>query len=440
MNYHIRRSLRQDRRRRVKDAGTAIEDALAGDDLQGAWAIAKAWYGQSSGRAPKPFWQDFEELHRERSLLYEATESPGDPIPVRLSSPFAVLDAPPTANEVADACMDLRTGRAAGPSGIRPKDLREWLRDYQSNNELLSGKRWEDVLAIVDNAFKFGDLPMALTHSILVVIPKPSGNVRGIGLLETIWKLIKKIIDNRLARGIELHDAIHGFRKRRGCGTAILECRLEQERAICQGETLFQVFLDLTKAYDTLDRERTLLILEQYGVGPNVCRILRTFWDRLQLCPCQGGYYGRRTINSQRGVTQGGVASPTIFNIVVDAIVREWCHQCGTGLSAAFYADDGRLAGTSSVGLQHGLAVITDLFARVGMAMNAVKTKTMVGHNGSLRLQLSSPAYKRCMEGEGLSYRDNKRRKVSCPKCDAELQQASLARHLLSRHGDPFRP
>lgn len=59
----------------------------------------------------------------------------------------------------------------------------------------------------------------------------------------------------------------------------------------CQGETLFQVFLNLTKAYNTLDRECTLLIMEQYRVGPNVRRLLHTFWYGLQLCPRQGGYY-----------------------------------------------------------------------------------------------------------------------------------------------------
>ena len=74
----------------------------------------------------------------------------------------------------------------------------------------------------------------------------------------------------RLSHGIQFHDALHGFRKKRGCGTAILECQLEQEWAMYQAQLLFQVFLDLTKAYDTLDQGRTLLILEQYGVGPNI--------------------------------------------------------------------------------------------------------------------------------------------------------------------------
>jgi hypothetical protein len=162
---------------------------------------------------------------------------------------------------------------------------------------------WDNILEIVQMAWETGELPRQLLLSLLVIIPKPSGGVRGIGLLETVWKLIERIMDRRLTQGIQFHEVLHGFRKGRGTGTAILHCRLEQERTLLKGETLYQVFLDLTKAYDTLDCSCTLAILEGYGVGPNTLCILRTFWDGLVLCAKQGGYYGRDLIDSQRGVT-----------------------------------------------------------------------------------------------------------------------------------------
>ena len=39
------------------------------------------------------------------------------------------------------------------------------------------------------------------------------------------------------------------------------------------------IFMDLHKAYDALDRDRCLEILEVYAVGPQVCRIFWTYWD-----------------------------------------------------------------------------------------------------------------------------------------------------------------
>ena len=91
---------------------------------------------------------------------------------------------------------------------------------------------------------------------------------------------------------------------------------------------LFGVFLDLRKAYnyDAMDRGRRLDILRDTGVGPKTIRILKTFWDKADLVCQASGYYGR-IFKAWRGATQGGPLSPTIFNLMVDAIEREWMRQ-----------------------------------------------------------------------------------------------------------------
>ena len=106
----------------------------------------------------------------------------------------------------------------------------------------------------------------------------------------------------------------------------------------------------------------------------------------------------------------------------------------------ASYADDGRLAGVDPIRLQAGLDFMTEQFARVGMKMNVTKTKAMICHNSTLGSRWSTPAYKRCLDGVGESSAQAKRHKVACPKCDAELQERSLARHILTWHSQPFRP
>ena len=83
------------------------------------------------------------------------------------------------------------------------------------------------------------------------------------------------------------------------------------------------IFLDLIKAYDALDRSRSLKILKGYGVGPSARRLLKTYWSRLTMVARAGGYYGEY-FKGARGVTQGDPLSPTIFNVVVDAVVRHW--------------------------------------------------------------------------------------------------------------------
>ena len=88
-------------------------------------------------------------------------------------------------------------------------------------------------------------------------------------------------------------------------------------------EVLYVIFLDLTKAYDALDRFRSLEILEGYGVGPQARRLLRAYWGKSTMVAWEGGYYGTG-FKVARGVTQGDPLSPTISNVVVDAVVRHW--------------------------------------------------------------------------------------------------------------------
>ena len=118
-------------------------------------------------------------------------------------------------------------------------------------------------------------------------------------------------------------------------------------------EVLYVIFLDLTKAYDALDRSRCLEILEGYGVGPNARRLLTTYWRRLTMEARAAGYYGTE-FGGERGVTQGDPLYSTIFNVVVDAVVWHWVNGIveaaeakgetgreGRHQSALFYADDG---------------------------------------------------------------------------------------------------
>ena len=72
-----------------------------------------------------------------------------------------------------------------------------------------------------------------------------------------------------------------------------------------------------------LVRSRCLEILEGYGVGPNARRLLTTYWRRLTMVARAGGYYGT-AFKGGIVVMQGDPLSSTIFDVVVDAVVRHW--------------------------------------------------------------------------------------------------------------------
>ena len=77
-----------------------------------------------------------------------------------------------------------------------------------------------------------------------------------------MWKVVAVILNRRFTSSITFHDVLHRFRAGRGTGTATLEAKLLQKLAAMREEVLYVIFLDLTKAYDALDRSRCLDILE----------------------------------------------------------------------------------------------------------------------------------------------------------------------------------
>jgi hypothetical protein len=176
----------------------------------------------------------------------------------------------------------------------------------------------------VQDCFDGKPVPQEFSYAILCLIPKPDqGKYRGIALLEVIYKLVSMIIHLRIQAKIEFHKAIHGFWCKRGTGTCILEAKLQMQLALFLGHPLYQILLDLTKAYDTLDRKRTLSLLEAYGLGPNILSVIATVWDHELIVPKSGGCFGT-PFSAHHGVQQGDIISLVIFNIVIDAVICEW--------------------------------------------------------------------------------------------------------------------
>jgi hypothetical protein len=116
---------------------------------------------------------------------------------------------------------------------------------------------WNKVVTLVQHCFNLENpqIPAAFGVAILSLLPKDEKDkYQPISLLETIHKLIATIIHRWLLDVIEFHPAIHGFCPHCGTDTAILECKLHMQFAAHAGSVLFQIFLDLTKAYDTVAR------------------------------------------------------------------------------------------------------------------------------------------------------------------------------------------
>ena len=139
---------------------------------------------------------------------------------------------------------------------------------------------------------------------------------------------------------------------------------------------------------------------------------------------------------------------PTLFNIILDAVVRatlqEICGpqeaQHGFGWSEGehsicFYADGGRISGRDLIWVQTALTTMVRMFERVGFQTNLNKTKAMICTPGFIWGQQGAESYKRKATREGPTFRERKITRVICKDCGEKMSASYLRHHMERAHG-----
>lgn len=110
-------------------------------------------------------------------------------------------------------------------------------------------------------------------------------------------------------------------------------------------------------------------------MGPCLCQLIHNFWDDQKTVARHSGHCGP-VFEADSGATQGGLLSPELFNIQIDAVIHHWpllvtdddsISADGPGLTVAerlaiFCADDSLVSSTNSTWLQHALGILVGLF------------------------------------------------------------------------------
>ena len=107
-------------------------------------------------------------------------------------------------------------------------------------------------------------------------VPIESGSFIDASLLSAIYKICARIIQVRLAEGIDEHlqGTQYGFRKNRGVADALHYLRRIVERGeAMQGKSLM-VLLDWEKAFGKVDQEQLVKAIERIGVPDKVVRVI----------------------------------------------------------------------------------------------------------------------------------------------------------------------
>ena len=112
-------------------------------------------------------------------------------------------------------------------------------------------------------------------------------NHRGISLLCTAGKILGRVLTNRLTHHIAdtiLPESQCGFRASRGTSDMMFSLRQVQEKCREQNQDLYMVFVDLTKAFDSVGRKGLWSLLAKVGCPEKAINIIRSFHDGMVGC------------------------------------------------------------------------------------------------------------------------------------------------------------
>ena len=147
------------------------------------------------------------------------------------------------------------------------------------------------------------------------------------------------------------------FRKHVGCADAIFASQELIARYLNEGSTVHMCLLDLQKAFDSVEFPVLLNRLFQIGINGKTWRLIKDWYADGTCCVCVDGV-SSRVFPIERGVRQGSVLSPTLFNIVMDPLLTS-LESSDLGLcvnrlygGAYLHADDIRTLSTSATTLQ----------------------------------------------------------------------------------------
>ena len=199
---------------------------------------------------------------------------------------------------------------------------------------------------LYNNCMVKGEFPQIFKLSKVTPIYKKGNkelmeNYRPVSTLPIFGKIFEKIIYSRLYRyflskGI-LSDHQFGFRKGHSTSHALHHSVNIVKNAIQQKNHVIGIFIDLSKAFDTLDHEILLTKLQHCGIRGQAHDLLRSYLTNREQKTCVLGETSTSK-NVVYGVPQGSVLGPLLFLLYINDIIN--CLNDQNNVKLVLYADD----------------------------------------------------------------------------------------------------
>ena len=308
------------------------------------------------------------------------SDAPNTPNKIKsISNSFFWLDV--TEIEIFNIIKSLDSNKANGYDNISVKILKK-----------INSHVCKVISELINQSYYESKYPDSLKLAKVIPIFKSGskklpGNYRPISILSNLNKIIEKVIYNRLysffTKNNILNSSQFGFREGHSTTMALSEFVEGVLKKFDKGEAVCAVLLDLSKAFDTVDRRILLNKLECYGIRGKMQSLIKSYLDqRKQFVNFSG--YESTCEKIDVGVPQGSVLGPLLFLVHINDL------QNNTNLKILNFADDTLLYRTfekktylqDNENLNLELQKVSNWLKENKLKLNVDKTRTILFHPG----------------------------------------------------------
>ena len=258
----------------------------------------------------------YEDLYQNRPTSLPHIEILLGTIKKRVTTPFyQQMNNPITAQEVKKAISWIASGRAPGPDGLGSEF-------YKKFNDELSNQ----LASVYNECIEKEALPECMSNATIHLLfkkgdPQNLGNWRPISLLNVDYKILAKIINDRMKTCMP--DLIHmdqkGFVQERNLHDAVQ--KTTHLIRYCQRTNLpaYLMLLDQEKAFDRVARDYLHKIIETTNFPPLIRKAIKAMYASTTANINVNGQLSR-TVQLLSGVRQGCPLSPTLFALCIEPL------------------------------------------------------------------------------------------------------------------------
>lgn len=290
-------------------------------------------------------------------------------------------------HEVETAINQMKNKKAVGPDNIETEFLKLLDKD---------GISW--ITDVFNKIYNTGYIPDKWLQSEFIALPKKPGakrceEYRTISLMSHMLKLFLKVIHRRIYQKCEkqISQNQFGFMKAVGTREALFGVQVLIQRCRDVNCDVYACLIDYEKAFDRVQHQKMINILNDADLDDKDLRIISNLYWNQTACMRLDDEQTEQ-VKILRGVRQGCILSPLIFNMYSERIFDEALDEVeegillnGVRLNNIRYADDTMVMADSLEGLQRLMNRITQYSQQYGLNINVQKTKLMIISKKSIK-------------------------------------------------------